>query len=150
MQMSMLTWSPSAGLIHYSKLCKCHWVLSVRICPIPMASHQPTHHLDVFVVGVPVALPRYPSQILLSGSEASSSPLNLEVFPRFMERARPSGKSIQAPVDGFLCFLKISNKRIAKGCLYACLTHKSTYWDGFPEVYGNPSGCTGRNRIHKH
>ena len=35
----MLTRSPRAGLIHYSKLCKCHWVLRVRILPlVPAAS----------------------------------------------------------------------------------------------------------------
>ena len=39
MQMNTLTWSPRAGLIHYSKLCKCHWVLHVRILPlVPAAS----------------------------------------------------------------------------------------------------------------
>lgn len=35
----MLTKSPRAGLIHYSKLCKCHWLLCVRILPpVPVAS----------------------------------------------------------------------------------------------------------------
>ena len=37
--MNTLTWSPRAGLIHYSKLCKCHWLLHVRILPlVPAAS----------------------------------------------------------------------------------------------------------------
>ena len=38
MQMNTLTWSPRAGLIHYSKLCKCHWVLHVRILPLVLAA----------------------------------------------------------------------------------------------------------------
>lgn len=50
----MLTKSPRAGLIHYSKLCKCHWVLCVTILPlVPAASPSLTYQAQL----VPSLLP---------------------------------------------------------------------------------------------